>query len=813
MQRFLPLIFSLFILTLTSTAQQLKQAVRGTVYDKDANLPLIGVNVSVVLNEKLIGVCVSDENGNFRIEGVPIGRVNINASYVGYNKVFIPNVPVSSAKEVVMRIDMESSLTQMKEVQVSGGRRKGETINEMTTLSARQFTVDEAARYAGSRNDPARMASNFAGVSGTDDSRNDIVIRGNSPFGVLWRLENVHIPNPSHFAVAGTTGGPVGMLSNRVLANSDFMTGAFPAEYGNALAGVFDVRYKNGNNEKHEFALQFGLMGAEAFAEGPLSKKNKSSYIFNYRYATLDLLVKAGIDIGTKAIPKYQDLQFKFNFPLKKGGNISVFGIGGLSSVNLITSKDLVPNKREIYSSKDVDEFYRTGMGVLGISYTRPLSDRAYAKITFAGSTQYLQNHFVRIQRHIDSTLGIYKIDNTYDKMFYRFQESKVSGNFFRNYKLNPNHTVRFGMNSEAYIYSYSDSILNENVFTWEKRLSYNGVHFLFQPYVQWKWKATEKITLNTGLHGQFFTLNKSWSIEPRIAAKYQFKKNQSVSLGVGLHSQMQPSYIYFHNLDFSNQNKGVKNKGLDFSRSFQAVAGYDVFFKYDVRIRTEAYFQYLFGIPIDKFASSYSVINEGSSFDRFFPGQLVNKGVGRNVGLEVTVEKFFTHNWFAMFSGSVFDSKYKASDGKWYNTSFNSNYIMNLLGTKEFRWGKKSINVIGIGGKITFGGGQRYTPYDTLKSKFSEDPIVQDDQRNKYQFRPYFRFDIKLNYSFNGKKRITHEVGVDLVNLTFQKNILRLQYVEANTAPREVYQLGFLPLFYYRVDFSFTGQKEKRRN
>lgn len=254
----------------------------------------------------------------------------------------------------------------------------------------------------------------------------------------------------------------------------------------------------------------------------------------------------------------------------------------------------------------------------------------------------------------------------------------------------------------------------------------------------------------------------------------------------------------------------GVKNKNLDFSRSFQSVAGYDIFFKHDIRLRAEAYFQYLFAIPVDQFVSSYSVINEGSSFDRFFPGQLVNNGVGRNMGIELTVEKFFTNNWFIMFSGSLFDSKYKASDNIWYNTSFNSNYIMNLLGTKEFRWGKKAINVIGIGGKITFGGGQRYTPFDTLRSKFTEDPVVIDGGRNKYQFRPYFRFDIKLNYSFNGKKRITHEVGVDLVNITFQKNILRLQYVEA-AAPREVYQLGFLPLFYYRIDFSFTGNKNKR--
>jgi hypothetical protein len=802
------ILFLLLFIPIYVRAQQATQIVRGQIVDKETTLPLVAVNVSVWQGDKLIGGVQSDEAGEFRLIDIPLGRLTFQATYLGYKKVILPNTLVTSAKQVILKIDMESAVNEIAEVQVSSGKRKGETINEMTTLSAREFSVDEAARYAGSRNDPARMASNFAGVTGTDDSRNDIVIRGNSPFGVQWRLENIHIPNPSHFAIAGTTGGPVGMLSNRVLANSDFMTGAFPAEYGNATAGVFDVRFKNGNNERHEFGLQFGIMGAEAFAEGPLNRKKKSSYVFNYRYATLDLMVKAGIDIGTQAIPKYQDFQFKLNFPQRNGGNISVFGLGGYSKVDLITSDLKRPAEREIYGSKDVDEFLRTAMGVLGMSYVRPLNDKAYAKLTFGVSTQWLQNNFIRIVRNIDPNTGDFVYLDKYDRMRFVFNESKVSANFYRNYRLHPRHTIRFGMNSEALVFNYSDSILNETNFKWEKRLSYLGAHFMFQPFVQWKWNINEQWLMNAGVHGQLFTLNNSWSLEPRLAVKYQFKRNQSFALGVGLHSQMQPGYIYFLSENPYRPKLGLPNRNLDFSRSLQSVLGYDIFFKNDIRLRAETYFQFLFGIPIERKASSYSLINEGSSFDRFFPTDLVNNGIGYNYGLELTVEKFFTKNWFIMFSGSVFDSKYKASDNEWYNTSFNSNYILNLLGTKEFKWGKKKMHVIGIGGKITFGGGQRYTPFDTLLSKFYEDPVVLDKERNKYQFKPYFRFDIKLHYAFNGKRKITQEVGIDLVNVTFQKNILRLQYVESEPTPREVYQLGFLPLFYYRIDFSIDRKR-----
>lgn len=143
----------------------------------------------------------------------------------------------------------------------------------MATVSARSFTVEETSRYAGSLNDPSRMAANYAGVSSTSDARNDIIIRGNSPLGVLWRLNGMEIPNPNHFGSLGTTGGPVSILNNNLLDKSDFLTGAFPAEYGNALAGVFDLQMRSGNNEKTEFLGQVGFNGFELGAEGPIGKK------------------------------------------------------------------------------------------------------------------------------------------------------------------------------------------------------------------------------------------------------------------------------------------------------------------------------------------------------------------------------------------------------------------------------------------------------------------------------------------------------------------------------------------------------------
>jgi hypothetical protein len=804
MKKLYLLLIILIVYSSNLSAQFVTQTIRGTVTDKETLRPLEGVTVAVRKDSTILGGTTTDETGNFRIEKIPVGRVDVVVSLIGYKKVYIPNLLLSSGKEAVLTIEVESAVETMKDVVISGVKR-GETINEMAVLSARAFSVEETDRYAGSRGDPARMASNFAGVSGTDDSRNDLVIRGNSPFGLLYRVDNIVIPNPNHFAVAGATGGSVAILNNRMLTTSDFLTGAFPGEFGNAIAGVFDIRMKNGNNQRHEYTAQLGIMGAELFGEGPLSKKGKSSYIFNARYATLEGLVKLGIDIGTEAIPKYEDLQFKMNFPMKNGDNLSVFGIGGYSQINFITSTRTKPEKRDIYASKDQDEYFRAGLAVLGLTYTHQVNDHEYSKVSFAVSTQYNKNHFDRVIRHVDSLSGNFVVDSMYRKLEYFFVNTRYTASFIRNNKVSARSSVRYGLVTEMLQPVFVDSNLIEPRFdnsvtnyTWVKRLNNrDGVHLLFQPFAQWKYAVSEKVSTVVGLHAQYFTLNHSWSLEPRFSIKYQFKQNQSLSFGTGLHSQLLPVYQYF----LQDNNGYQYNKKLDFMRSFHLVAGYDVFFKKDIRIKTEVYFQQLWSLPVDTYATSYNMLNEGSGFDRFFPGKLKSGGLGRNMGFEFTLEKFFTHNWFFMFSASVYDSRLQGGNGKWYNSDFNGNYILNALGTKEFKWGKKRLNTIGIGGKITFGGGQRYTPYDTLLSQQREDPVVIDAQRNTKQFKPYFRFDVKLNYRCN-TKRYTHEVGIDLVNVAMYKNILRIQYVSPQEPAREVYQLGFLPLFYYRLDF-----------
>ncbi|MEK6616315.1 MAG: TonB-dependent receptor [Bacteroidota bacterium] len=793
------IIFSSVFCLLSSVllSQNLTQTIRGKIVDVTSKFELPGVQIFVFNDSSKVGGVQSDANGIYKIQNVPIGRGVVKANFLGYQSTTF-RIEVTSAKEVILNFEMEESAVKVEEVVVTASK-KGEVRNEMASVSARTFTVEETNRYAGSRSDPARMASNFAGVQGTDDSRNDIIIRGNSPLGILWRLDGVDIPNPNHFAIAGSTGGPVNIINNKTLENSEFYTGAFPAEYGNGNAGVFDLRMRNGNNEKHEFTGQFGFLGTELAVEGPISKLSGSSYLFSYRYSTLKLFDALNIRIGTSAVPLYQDGAFKFNFPGQKGSNFSIFGVGGKSSIDILVSTQTKPTE-EIYGKKDRDQYFGSSMGVIGASYTKSLNEKTFVKFVAAHSGN--ESHSFHQMVFRDST---YTIDSMPPKSGYRYIDQKTSLNFFVNHKFSSKASMKTGLFFSYYYFDLLDSNRNDATYSFEQRNFYESSTAFWQPYVQFRIKTSNKLIFNVGLHAQYFALNGSSSIEPRAGMKWNIKENQSLSFGVGMHSQMQPTYIYFSHLIDSNRKYVWHNRNLGFTRSIHNVLSYDLAVSKNLRVKAEAYYQYLYETPVDIYPSSFSLLNQGSGFDRFFPDTLTNNGTGKNIGAELTIEKFFSKDFFFMITASVFDSKYKGSDGVERNTDFNGNFAVNGLLSKEFKIGKNKNSVLTTGTKITYAGGRRYTPADTAASAIAGELIGVDSLRNTKQFKNYFRWDIKIGFRAN-RKKVTHEFGLDIVNMLNTKNILSVTYIPNTKDPTEViredYQLGFLPLFYYKIDF-----------
>lgn len=766
------------------------QTIRGIVIDKESKEALIGATVVLLRSNPLKGT-TTDINGKFKLEDVPLGRHDLKVSFIGYREILIPNITVNSGKEVVLNIELVESVISKEEVVIVGKRNKDKPNNEMATVSARVFTVDETQRYAGALGDPARMAANFAGVSAPNDARNDIIIRGNSPLGLLWRLEGVDIPSPNHFSTQGATGGPVSILNNNMLRNSDFFTGAWPAEYGNATSGAFDLKMRNGNNENREYTGQVGFNGFEAMVEGPFSKEKGSSYLAAYRYSALGFFQMLGINLGPAGVPKYQDLSFKLNFPGGKSSQFEVFGVGGISNIELLDSKKKENNLS--YGQNNRDVYFGSDMGVGGISYTKLFKNSSFIKTTLSST---IEVHRVKVDSigSDKNPHGLYKEDS-------RFYKTSVHS--FFNRKINASNTIRTGI-----IFSDIRFNTNQQAFThhpllgpfWRTLVDDHGGTYMAQAYSQWKHDFSDKVSLLTGLHYGHFFLNNTNSLEPRAGIKYNFRPKQSLNFGYGLHGQVQPLAFYFYRTQDAVTGEYIKtNEKLGFTKSHHFVLGYDYLISSEFRFKAEIYYQTLFNVPITKKPSSFSMLNHGSDFAMPLIANLENKGTGTNYGIELTLEKFFSDNYYFLVTTSLFDSRYKGSDNILRNTAFNSNYTVNALAGREFKAGRN--NIISISGKITTAGGRRYGPVDREASQQRNSLRTIDSEAWSMQFPAYFKLDARIGYKLNTKS-VTQEWALDVINITNQKNILNQAWDPNLNDVVNEYQLGIFPMLLYRVQF-----------
>ena len=781
MKRFLLMLISLPSLLF---AQNNTQNIRGVVTDKLSQTPLTGVVVQIASIQKSSS---SDANGNFTLSNIPPDRYDISATFLGYKTITIPNVVVTSGKEVIIDIAMEESYKQIGEVLVKANNKEG-TVNKLATVSARTFSMEEVNRYAGGRSDPARLAANFAGVSAPDDSRNDIVIRGNSPVGVLWRIDGMNVTNPNHFASVGTTGGAVSALNTNLLKNSDFFTSAFPAEYGNATAGVFDLGFRNGNKKKSETTLQMGVItGLEATTEGPFSKKSDASYLIGYRYALAGVAQTLGVDIGTTATPSYQDLSFKINSGKSKFGKFSLFGILATSTIEIAggSSNTLYGNGNQVdFASK---------IGIVGLNHIKQINAKSYISTT-AGLNYSSTDQTGYSYDRPTSTSFIKEVNNV----------AKTSYNFSTSYnsKINARLFFKAGIQDEIIgldlFYKSKNMILDSYQQIWD----YNSSTNFAQAFAHFKYSLTEKLNLNAGVHAQQFFLNNSTAIEPRLGLTYLVTNKSSFNFGYGLHSQMQPINVYFLQSTDANGTTVYNNKNLDFTKSHHVVLGYNIQPFNDWRIKSEVYYQSIYNVPVTSFSSSYSMLNTGSTFKTDLQDSLVNSGTGENYGMELTLEKFFSKGYYGLFTSSIYSSKYVGSDGIERNSAFNGKYVFNILAGKEWKVGAQKRNKFSADIKFTNAGGRAYTPIDLTASNATGREQLSTDAYSSY-YDNYYRLDVKVGFVLNSSKRkLSQSFSLDLQNVTDHDNVFSMSYDNRRQSLNTTYQLGFFPNVIYKLQF-----------
>ncbi|WP_394371292.1 TonB-dependent receptor [Rufibacter roseolus] len=769
------------------------QTIRGTVIDAGLRTPLIGATVMLLSVEPKKAVSTGID-GTFTLEKIPIGRHFLKVTYLGYKEGEISNVMVVSGKETIVQVQLEESFIQQAEVVVVAERDKTLPQNLLISSSVHTLRTEEINRFAGSRQDPSRMAANYAGVSSASDQRNDLIVRGNSPLGVLWRLEGVEIPNPNHFTFTPNTGGAFSMLNNNLLANSDFLTGAFPAEYGNRIGAVMDVRLREGNNKKVENTIQVGLNGMEVVTEGPLVKKWGGSFLGSMRLFTFRPLEKIGVSMGYEGLPRYQDGAFKFVLPTPKAGKFTAWGIAGSSSVTIY---DIDPDTTTWGKVRyRLEPTLYNQMYAFGVHHTYSNIPKTVTELIISASGSQVEATSIANYRNRTSRL-FYYLRNFEKQLITRF-----------NVTHKPNHRVLFkgGLTWQKMYYNNQEIMYQDQRDVYEIPLDANGAASLLQAYLLSKISLTNRLDLQAGLYSQRFSIGDRISVEPRLSLDYFISDAQKVYLSAGLHSQTQP--LVYYEYRFFSQEKPEFNQPynqLDFTRSRQVVLGYNQNINNSWRLKAETYYQYHYKVPVSKREGeeAFSMLNLGTDYSFVTVDSVVSTGTGKNYGLELTAERFLKKGIYALGNVSFLRSSFTGGDGQKRPTAFSIGFISNFLIGKEFHLDQANRHHLSLDLRVNYAGGRRYIPIDEIRTKNEETDKIYYDVANAYhpRLRRYFRTDLRLSYQLNTQKT-THWIFAAADNLTNRKNELYYGWDLEQNEAKTYYQLGIYPYLGYRVQF-----------
>ena len=747
--------------------------IRGKVVDEDTKMPLIGVTVFITGTDPIIGT-ITDINGHFSFDPMPVDRYHLRFQFLGYEPLDQPNVLLSSGKETVLNIAMRESVTGLQEIKVTGSQKKGQAQNSMAMISARSFSVEETQRYAGGFNDPARMVASYAGVMADPSGNNEIIIRGNSPRGLLWRIEGVPVANPNHFANEGATGGAIGILNSSILSNSDFYTSAFPAEFGNAVSGVFDIDLRKGNDQNQEYVVQAGALGIDAAAEGPLGEDG--SYLVNARYSSLALLKNFGVKVAGESIPQYGDASFNISLPGCKKGSLQLFGLAGYSKIKS--------------DEEDYKQNFEADMWVTGLNYLCPLSEKTYIKSTASYNGTFNKWHNEEFIK--DNNAFEFRGSN-------QFTYHTLRAGSELTHKFNPQLTLKGGAYYNHQIYDMNMVLFNDEQQQIYTALDDNGSAGFVNSYISTKWRPTYNLSVTGGMHAQYLNINGNYSVDPRMGLRWQLNDKHAITAGAGLHSKAENTSIYLAYTLLEDGTSVQYNKDLDMMKSMHYALGYENRISRNLLLKLEAYYQYLYDVPVEmENGSSYSILNDMSGY---ITERLNNDGTGKNYGIEATLEKYLSRNYYFLLTSSVFDAKYTAYDKKERNSRFNNGYVINFTGGKDFPLGKEKNKTLGINLKTAFAGGNYYSPIDVNESMDKGYTVRPDALAFSQQRDDFFKVDLKISYRIN-RKNSTQTLELDIQNITNAQAVAYDSWNNNKGKIEEGYQWALFPVLNYRIEF-----------
>ncbi|HIP37288.1 MAG TPA: TonB-dependent receptor [Crocinitomix sp.] len=779
-------IVCIFIFIVQVSYAQSRQTVRGVIKETFTEMPIEGVVVKLLDGNETKGETISNANGEFEFKNVQLGHYDILFKHINYKSFILPSINVSVSKETVLEVTMRALPKQLKMVEVNPVKERGTPNNEMSVSSVFSIHPNDAKRIAGGLDDPIRVAGTLPGVtSATGFSANFISIRGNSPRSLKYYMAGIELPNPTHFARIGSSGGTFTIFNLDLLDKSDFYTAAFTAQYGNSVGGVFDVKFRSGNTQKHEFNLQVGTLGANFGAEGPLSKKHKASYIFNYRYATVSLG-----RVSNPSTPTYQDLNFNITVPLKRNAKLQFFAISGMSD----RTREGISDSTKWTQSLDRTTLYlASSTATLGTTYKKYINSNNVFNMALIGAytkqadnKDYIQDDYSILHQRINE-----------------YTSKPISASMSLKHKFGLRHKNITGLSFTstyhqwmAEKYSFIDS-------TQYVLMDGNGRSNLFKVYSQSKISITEKFDVVAGIFYLMYDVNNKQSLEPRLSLNYKVNDRHSIAASFGKHSQVENYATYLYQTTIGANEIIYPNKNLDFVKAYHYVLSYKGKVFTNHLLRVEVYYQDLWNVPSD--TGSFSTINLRELQDLRL---LTNNGTGQNYGIDLGFERYTDNGLYYIFNTSIYRSLYTAGDGVKRSTAYDNKYNLKFIIGKEYKLkasvSKKNIEkyrAFSWNTNLNILGGQPYTPLDLNLSKLEQETVYNESLAFSEQGKTLVFLDFNFSYTINKKGRKT-VWALQIKNLFSNGQAIFREYDTVANKEIEIKSTAFFPNIYYRLEF-----------
>lgn len=751
-----------------------KGEIIGLVRDQESHQPLVGTNILVIGTER---GAASDENGRFRIHDVQPGTYSLKASIIGYKTLIRTDVVVTSGRKSQVVMEMSESILSLGEVTV---RAEYFAKPQELTTSARALSFEEVRRSPGSSGDVSRVVVSLPGVVSGSDMRNDLIVRGGSPAENLTLIDNIEIPNINHFATQGASGGPIGMVLTEVIRDVRFITGGFPAKFGDRLSSVMEIDLREGNREKFEGSIDVNAAVAGFIGEGPLG--GRGSWLLTLRKSYLDMLIENFHFSGITVVPNFYDLQSKIVYDLDERNKFTFLALGGIDDVKFSGGED-----QNYGSNPDLSGIDRVKNDqyqyVIGGTWKRLWESRGYSFLTVSHNL----NHYFT---DIDDSLGNKTYKNVSTEAEY---SAKLDATFF----LTKDGQLSFGTGGKLVEIQHR-LFLKADTSRWADRIRGTGIFssldydksihsYKLWAYIQYTQWLFGRVTITPGLRMDYFDyVDQGFSISPRLAVRYYLTDRTSLNASYGIFFQT-PAYIWLTTDD--------RNRRLKPLRADHYTIGLEHLIQDDFQITIDLYRKEYKQYPVSGYIPSYILVNGGASGGAFIAGDLRSVGTGYVMGFEVFLQKKLTEDYYGTLSYAYSSARFKALDGIERPGAFDYRHVLTLIA------GYKASKSLEFSLKWRYTGGNPYTPIDARLSVLYGREALDLTKINDARYPAYHRIDVRTDYRFAlfSGEAVAY---LDLQNAYNKKNIFYYAWNKKNQEIRTVYQWSILPVLGLTVEF-----------